>query len=426
MPFYTGDTATFGSISGAASAITVTLDGNYSVGHLVFNSSASSYTIALGSGGALSIGATSSADITVLAGIHTIAVPVAFAVSLNVNISANSGITLNNSLSFPPAASYPYATTLTKTGGGTLTLSGSISTGYASTFNASGGNTVFSTDPTSGLVLNVNGGGTVVQFTAATRGGYQARNAASLNLSSGAIATILSPSNQVNRTVLDLGSLSIDSTSNLDLGSNDAVIQNANASTAVATLASITALVKQGYNAGKWNGSGGIISTAAAANTNHLTAIGVIVNDNGNGIPIYSSFDGTSDANPDTDVLLKYTYYGDANLDGHVDGSDYSRIDNGFLNHLTGWANGDFNYDGVIDGSDYTLIDNAFNTQGASLGNGTTTAVIATPTAQLAAVPEPSTLAVLFLAGAILCRRRNRFISVSSAGGEEEDHGLTQ
>ena len=50
-----------------------------------------------------------------------------------------------------------------------------------------------------------------------------------------------------------------------------------------------------------------------------------------------------------------------------MDGTDYSRIDNGYLNHLTGWANGDFNYDGVVDGSDYTFIDNAFNSQGASL-----------------------------------------------------------
>ena len=61
---------------------------------------------------------------------------------------------------------------------------------------------------------------------------------------------------------------------------------------------------------------------------------------------------------------MKYTYYGDANLDGKVDASDYSLIDNGYLNHLTGWYNGDFNYDGVINGSDYTLIDNAFNMQG--------------------------------------------------------------
>jgi parallel beta-helix repeat protein len=55
--------------------------------------------------------------------------------------------------------------------------------------------------------------------------------------------------------------------------------------------------------------------------------------------------------------------YGDANNDGVVDGSDYSLIDNGFNNHLTGWHNGDFDNNGVIDGSDYTLIDNEFNTQ---------------------------------------------------------------
>jgi hypothetical protein len=70
-----------------------------------------------------------------------------------------------------------------------------------------------------------------------------------------------------------------------------------------------------------------------------------------------------------SDVEVRYTYYGDANLDGHVDGSDYSRIDNGFLHHLTGWSNGDFNYDNVVNGSDYTLIDNAFNSQGASLAS---------------------------------------------------------
>jgi hypothetical protein len=70
-----------------------------------------------------------------------------------------------------------------------------------------------------------------------------------------------------------------------------------------------------------------------------------------------------------TDVLVKFTYYGDANLDGKVDGTDYSRIDSGYLTKATGWYNGDLNYDGVVDGSDYTLMDNAFNTQGASLAS---------------------------------------------------------
>jgi hypothetical protein len=88
-------------------------------------------------------------------------------------------------------------------------------------------------------------------------------------------------------------------------------------------------------------------------------------------------------------------------------------VDNGYLQHLTGWYNGDFNYDGVVDGSDYTLIDNAFNTQGSSLATE-----IASPsavaTSQIAgatgtsAVPEPTTLGLIGIAAAGLLGRRGR------------------
>ena len=107
------------------------------------------------------------------------------------------------------------------------------------------------------------------------------------------------------------------------------------------------------------------------ATQTHLTALGVILNNDGSGHTIYGQsaplglFDGLSPAV--TDVLIKYTYIGDANLDGKVDGSDYTKIDGGFTGHLAGWANGDFDYNGAINGSDYTLVDNAFNTQGASI-----------------------------------------------------------
>jgi hypothetical protein len=87
-----------------------------------------------------------------------------------------------------------------------------------------------------------------------------------------------------------------------------------------------------------------------------------------------------------TDVLVKYTYFGDANLDGMVNGSDYTLIDNGYNSGLSGWRNGDFNYDGVIDGDDYMLIDNAFNTQGSPLAVGVESAVTSE---QIAVVPEP-------------------------------------
>jgi hypothetical protein len=96
-----------------------------------------------------------------------------------------------------------------------------------------------------------------------------------------------------------------------------------------------------------------------------LQSLGVMSNTASNGQAIHATFDGASVLA--STVFVKYSYYGDADLSGQVDGSDYSRIDNGFLNHLTGWSNGDFNYDGIINGSDYTLIDNAFNRQGAAL-----------------------------------------------------------
>jgi autotransporter-associated beta strand protein len=169
-----------------------------------------------------------------------------------------------------------------------------------------------------------------------------------------------------------------------------------------------------GFNGGGWNGASGIVSTDAATDTTHLTTLGILLNDNGSGTPLYGAngsigalFNGVAPL--DGDVLVKATYYGDANLSGIVDGTDYGRIDNGFLSGgtLTGWYNGDFNYDGVINGSDYTLIDNAFNSQGVSLASQ-----IATPTAELggstSAVPEPTTLGLLGISAIGLLGRRRR------------------
>jgi len=122
-----------------------------------------------------------------------------------------------------------------------------------------------------------------------------------------------------------------------------------------------------------------------------------------------------------TDVLVKYTYYGDANLDGIVDGSDYSRIDNAFLTDqsnataATGWGNGDFNYDGVTNGSDYTLIDNAFNSQGASLAAALAANGVPTITAEVAAP---------VIRASYPFARSNVATSINAAGGLDIDDML--
>jgi hypothetical protein len=224
------------------------------------------------------------------------------------------------------------------------------------------------------------GTGATLQYTSGSTTGVQTDRLASLTVATGGAVKLDAPASQANRTLLITGALTLNGTGSVDLGTNEMIVKGGSLPAIVASLGT------------------GITSSALAGHP--TTAIGVI---NGG-----TALDGI--ATTSTDVLVKYTYYGDANLDGAVDGSDYTKIDAGFAGHLTGWANGDFNYDGVVDGSDYTLIDNAFNTQVATLGSNPT-ALIATSTAQFAgsssAVPEPTTLAMLGISAAgVLARRR--------------------
>ena len=64
------------------------------------------------------------------------------------------------------------------------------------------------------------------------------------------------------------------------------------------------------------------------------------------------------------DALVMYTWGGDANLDGTLNGDDYFQIDSHFNQDGTifGYFNGDFNYDGSINGDDYFIIDSNWNT----------------------------------------------------------------
>jgi autotransporter-associated beta strand protein len=265
---------------------------------------------------------------------------------------------------------------LTKVGAGILTLTGSSTYSGATTVNAG----TLAVGVANALPIGGN-----------------------LNIGSGASVV----ANSLGAAVaVQVGSLNV--AGQLDLNNNDLIVHNG-------TLAAVNTLVASGYNNGAWNGATGIVSSTAASDTAHLTALGVIVNDNGSATPLYgadggiaSTFGGNTPV--DGDILVKYTYYGDANLDGHVDGSDYSLIDNGALNQLTGWHNGDFNYDGVTNGSDYTLIDNAFNTQGAQISSeiATITAQIAGSNAGTSAVPEPTTLGLLGIGAVGLLGRRSR------------------
>jgi hypothetical protein len=103
------------------------------------------------------------------------------------------------------------------------------------------------------------------------------------------------------------------------------------------------------------------------------------------------------------DVLVEYTYAGDADLTGAINGDDYFRIDSGFLAHATGYDNGDFNYDGRIDADDYFIIDRNYTRQGAPFPSAAPLTLGA-----VAAVPEPGSIGLVMAAMTLAGVRRKR------------------
>jgi hypothetical protein len=198
-------------------------------------------------------------------------------------------------------------------------------------------------------------------------------------------------------------------TATLDVTNNNMVVHNGDIGTTIAQL-------KSGLNASGtlWTGPGITSSTAAAnaaANSNSTVfAVGAIKNIDKNNNLIYSTW--PAPPSPDTgatglattDVLVKYTYFGDANLDGVVDNtSDYDLWATGFTNPglaaTNGWLYGDFNLDGTVDNTtDYDLWSTGFVHQGSPLAGSSSAAAAA---ADVQPVPEPSALvlAVVGIAG---------------------------
>jgi rhamnogalacturonan endolyase len=253
----------------------------------------------------------------------------------------------NVSVGTANGATFGEFTSLTLTGAGMLTITGNQTHSSAATINVGEG----------GLTLNSDVGANVSISASAPVTFGSSQHLASLSLT-GAKATLGG-----SGKLLAVSSLALDANSTLDMASNKMIV-HATSGTLASVLANVTSYVRTGYLAG-WSALGhGIVSSTAAADTLHITAIGTMSNANGPGQRV-STF--ASEAVTSTDILLKYTYYGDANLDGVLNGGDYALTDNGFNFGLTGFGNGDANNDGAITAADYALLDNAFNNQGGPL-----------------------------------------------------------
>jgi hypothetical protein len=187
-----------------------------------------------------------------------------------------------------------------------------------------------------------------------------------------------------------LGSLTVNGNANLSAGGSKVIVTNALAVAGKVNLADndllldynsgnplgsyssatgysgVLGMIASGYNFGQFDGNG-LITSMAAAHTG-LTTLGAADASSIYGVGAGETVLYQGETIDGSTVIVKYTYAGDANLDGVIDGGDYGQIDNNA--QVSGaWAyfNGDFNYDGVIDGGDYGVIDNNIQAQGAAL-----------------------------------------------------------
>ncbi|HEX8520854.1 MAG TPA: DNRLRE domain-containing protein [Tepidisphaeraceae bacterium] len=211
--------------------------------------------------------------------------------------------------------------------------------------------------------------------------------AAGLNVEGG---RIIVPPNGADNNLSTINALTMDPAAVLDLNDNDLVVNNGN-------FQALSALVFQGYRDAVDTLAIGIISTTSQTTPGH---------------PILALFDnaivqtsdfpfGSGQALAPNAIAGKYTYIGDADMNGMVTPDDYGAVDSNlgsFVDPRSSWFAGDWNFDGQITPDDYLAID-------ANLGLGENQPL---GTNGLAAVPEPGVGTVMGVAAVIAVRRRRR------------------
>jgi hypothetical protein len=179
---------------------------------------------------------------------------------------------------------------------------------------------------------------------------------------------------------ITVNTLSVDAAngSYIDLADNEMVVREG-------SIAAIHALVKTGYAGGNWDGPG-IRSSVAAGEAGR--ALGV--------------------AMADGSVVVRYTWAGDATVDGAVTIADLGILAANWQQNGRSWFHGDFNYDGEVNIADLGIL--AANWQAGVSGSGMdlVEAMAMFDVFDGVVIPEPGSLWLAGLAGLMMRRKRRR------------------
>jgi hypothetical protein len=165
----------------------------------------------------------------------------------------------------------------------------------------------------------------------------------------------------------------------------------------ISALPPVVVNLQTGYDHGSWSGLG-LRSSTAATNVTH--ALGFAESS-----AIFTSFPALFGGQlvDDTAVLVRYTRYGDADLNGIVNLIDFNILAANFGAVSRYWWEGDFTFDGAVNLNDFNRLAASF---GLTAGPGGPTpedwAALAS------AVPEPGTSALFATAACAMSLRRRR------------------
>lgn len=194
--------------------------------------------------------------------------------------------------------------------------------------------------------------------------------------------------------VVDVGTVSIPGTGQFDLRDNNMIVRTTSYATIEGYVLSGAYSGVNGYFDGP-----GINSSVAAAEPLGLTAVGYLNNANFG----FASFPYDANFNPiagahatplGTEIFVKYTYYGDADLNGVVDvGGDLNQYLSGLAGAGQGWEWGDFDLSGgpTDTGADLNQFLFGLSGQGAPLVSQ------GIAPAGISQVPEPSSIGLLLV-----------------------------